>query len=342
MAIALGVYVDGGGHVSGHMQDVALLPEIEHVLMTGSEQAREIAAAMEKAEYVDDVAAVVGNSSLPAVMVLANTRDAAEVTLAAVEAGQWVYAEKPGARDAAGMEAIAAACARTGAHFTPCYARRTFPETREVKRLLGAGAIGEVWSFQANWIASQAASRGVDSWFFSREMAGGGILHWLGCHWIDLLSFVTGRRVEAVGAMLATAEERIDVEDVACVTLRLEGGAIGTIRCGYLLDPFEGYDEYQLMTAWEGSRGSLALFPGKPTKLRLRTRAEGFCAAGETQEIALSHQRAGGYALGLLRGFIEAVETGGSPPVTEDDALYVLRVIKAAHEAARTGQEQRL
>ena len=331
MAIALGVYFDGGGHVSGHMQDVALLPEIEHVLMTGSEQAREIAAAMEKAEYVDDVAAVVGNSSLPAVMVLANTRDAAEVTLAAVEAGQWVYAETPGARAAAGMEAIAAACARTGAHFTPCYARRTFADTLEIKRLIEAGALGELWSFQANWIASRAELRGVDWWGFREEIAGGGILYWLGCHWIDAISFVTGQRITEVSALCTTAEPRISVEDVACLSLRLEGGAIGTLRCGYLLNPYEGYEDCHLMTAWEGSDGWISHHPHGAVTLRARSRTH------EVADLVIDRTGAGGYAPALLSDFIKAVETGRRPRVCEDDALYVLRVIEAAYASSRTG-----
>jgi predicted dehydrogenase len=342
MAITIAAYIDGGGHVGGHMKDVALHEGIERVLMSGSEQARGIAQEIEKAEFVEDWDAVLSDLDVPAVMVLANTRDTGRLVLEAVEAGKCVYGEKPGARTAEEMEQTLAACARTGAHFTPCYARRTFPETREIRRLLEAGAVGELWSFQANWLTSQAALRGSDSWFFSDEHAGGGILHWLGCHWIDLIRYVTGERIVAVSAMVRTADERIDVEDVACLTVRLEGGAIGTIRCGFVLDPFDGYDDYQLMTAWEGSHGSISHFPHGPVTLRMRTRAEGLCSATETQQIAIDHPRTGGYALELLDGFVRSVEEGTRPPATEEDALYVLRVIEAAHEASRSGQEQRI
>ena len=340
MGITIGAYIDGGGHVSGHMGDVARCDGIDRLLVTGSEQAREIATEMPKAEFVEDWDALLDRPDVPAVIVLTNNRAAGQLNLQAAEAGTWVYGEKPGARTADEMQAIVEACEHTGAHFTPCYARRTFPATREIRRMLAEGAIGELWSFQANWITSQAALRGVDWWGFSDEIAGGGILYWLGCHWIDLIRFVTGERIVAVNAMCGTADERISVEDVACLTVRLEGGAIGTIRCGYVLTPFGEYEDYQLMTSWEGSEGWLSHFPHGSATLRMRSRAEGLGDPAETTEVAIQRVRTGGYAPELLADFVDAVEQGREPLVCEHDALYVLQVAEAAYEASRTGREQ--
>jgi predicted dehydrogenase len=340
MAITMGAYIDGGGHVGGHMKDVALHEGIERVLLTGSEQAQSLATDMEKATFVEDWETVL--EEVPAALVLTNNRDAGRVTLEAVEAGVWVYAEKPGARTADEMQSIVSACARTGAHFTPCYTRRTYPETLEIKRLLEAGVVGELWSFQANWITSQAALRGTDTWFFSEEMAGGGILYWLGCHWIDLIRYVTGERIVAVSAMCRTAEERIDVEDVACLSVRLEGGAIGTIRCGFVLDPFDGYDDYHLMTAWEGSRGAISHFPRGPVTVRTRSRGLTSIGGSDVRELAIDTTRPGAYALELLDDFLAALAQERRPLVAEDDALYVMRVAEAAYRASATGSEQQL
>ncbi|MFP4250353.1 MAG: Gfo/Idh/MocA family protein [Armatimonadota bacterium] len=340
MGITIGAYIDGGGHVGPHMKDVAASERIDTLLVTGSEEARGIAAEMEKAQFVDDWQALLDDPAVPAVMVLTNNRDAGRLTLEAVEAGTWVYAEKPGARTADEMRRIVDTCRRTDAHFTPCYVRRTFPDTLEIKRLYDAGAIGELWSFQANWITSQAQVRGVDTWFFSDELAGGGILYWLGCHWIDMIRFVTGQRIVAVSAMCRIADERISVEDVACLSVRLEGGAIGTIRCGYLQNPYHGYEDRQLMTAWEGSHGLISHYPHGETTLRMSTRAEGFCTAGERREITIEHPPTGGYALELLDDFLRAIDEGRAPLVAEEDALYTLQVAEAAYEASRTGREQ--
>ncbi|MGD9496927.1 MAG: Gfo/Idh/MocA family protein [Armatimonadota bacterium] len=342
MGITIGAYINEGGHVSGHMRDVEVHEGIDQVLVTGSEQARAIAQEMDKARSVPDWDALMREDDVRLILMLTNNRDAGRLTLEAVDSGKRVYGEKPGAHTADQMQAIVAACRRTGGHFTPCYVRRMLAESQELRRLVQGGAIGELWSVQASWITWSTALRGVDHWLFDDEMAGGGILYWLGCHWIDLLRFVTGRPIVAVSAMTATVDPRISVEDVACLAVRLEGGAIGTIRCGYLRDPSrEGYEDYQLMTAYEGSHGAVSHFPHGEVTVRALVRVAP-SAQGELRELRIEMPRTGGYAYPLLDEVVRATVEGRTPSVTEDDALYVLRVAEAAYQAARTGREREL
>lgn len=340
MGITVGAYIDGGGHVGGHMRDVELHPEIERLMVTGSEQAREVAVGMDKAHLVADWDALLATDDLPLIIMLTNNRDAGRLTLEAVQSGRRVYGEKPGARTTAEMAAIVEACRCGGGQFTPCYARRTFADTLEVKRLIAAGAIGELWSFQATWLTSSVALRGPGQWLFDRELAGGGILHWLGCHFIDLLRFVTGRRIVAVSAMTATVQPGISVEDVACLSARLEGGAIGTLRCGYVNNvASSGYEDYQLMTAYEGSAGQIAHFPSGALTVRALSRITPDAPLGELREMRIEAARVGGYAYALLDEVVRATREDRTPLLTAEDALYVLRVIEAAQESARRGRE---
>jgi len=340
MGITVGAYIDEGGHVSGHMRDVEQQPEIDRLLVTGSAQAREIAAGMAKAEFVSDWDALLATDELPLIIMLTNNRDAGRLTLEAVGSGRWVYGEKPGARTAGEMAAIVEACAHRGTHFTPCYARRTFADTLEVKQLIEAGALGELWSFQASWLTSSAALRGPEQWLFDGERAGGGILYWLGCHFIDLLRFVTGERIVAVSAMTASVQPAISVEDLACVSARLEGGAIGTMRCGYVNNVGGAdYEDYQLMTACEGSAGLIAHFPHGAVTVRSRSRLDPQAPAGQLREVRMDSPRQGGYAYALLDEVVRATIEGRAPLLTAEDALYVLRVAEAAYESARTGRE---
>lgn len=339
MAVTLGVYLDNNPHVGGHSTDLAAHPEIGRLIFTGSEEARERAATIEKAEYAADAwEELIADPEVDALMVLTNNRDAGRLSLQAVQGGKYVYCEKPGARSAADMAKIVEACAQTGAHFVPCYCRRTHPDAREIKRLIEAGAIGELWSFQAVWITSTAAARGTGNWVFNGEIAGGGILYWLGCHWIDQLRFVTGQRAVAVSAMVNTVNPDITVEDVACLSLRLEGGAIGTLRAGYLIAQCDGYDENDLMTAYEGSLGSISQRPGRPGSLTLRTRAKGFWGAGERRDLTMGKNESG-YAPELLSDFLRAARDRTTPMLTAEDAHYVLAVADAAYESSRTGAE---
>jgi predicted dehydrogenase len=340
MGMTLGIYLDDNPHVGGQTADVDGHPEIERVILTGSEEARTVAEGMTKGEYAADAwGDLIADPGVDAVMMLSDNLTAGQRSLEAVQAGKYVYSEKPGARTAEDMAKIVAACAETGAHLVPCYCRRTFPDAREIKRLIETGAIGDLWSFQATWITSTAAARGTGNWFFDNEIAGGGMLYWLGCHWIDQLKFVTGRRVEAVSAMVTSCNPDITVEDLACLNMRVEGGAIGSLRVGYLRALYDGtYSESDLMTAYEGSRGAITQLAGKTSRVRLHSRAEGFWYHGEKREMEFEITHAG-YATALLTDFLRAARDRTVPLLTADDALYVLRVAEAAYESSRTGRE---
>lgn len=294
--------------------------------------------------FAGDWHAMLAEEALPVIVILTNNRDAGALTAEAMEAGKWVYADKPGASTVADMERIVAVGERTGAYFCPCYARRGFPETRKIAELVLGGAIGELWSFQIVWVTSRAASRGTGNWLFHREPAGGGIVYWLLCHWLDLLRLATGQRVASVCAMTATLEPRIDVEDLACACLQLEGGATGTLRGGYLLDPFPGYDCADLMVTFEGSEGSLAYVPNglSEWKLRLRSKAAGYewAAGGAPVEVAAPDKS--GYGREFLREFLQAHERGTPPPATQYDALYVLKVAEAVYASAQSGSRRQI
>ena len=62
------------------------------------------------------------------------------------------------------------------------------------------------------------------------------MLTWLGCHYIDLMRYMTGDEIVSVQAEIATRSvEKIDVEDVAVLSMRLKSGAVASLHVGYML-----------------------------------------------------------------------------------------------------------
>ena len=53
-------------------------------------------------------------------------------------------------------------------------------------------------------ITTQVGLRNPSHWLFQHAGAGGRILSWLGCYWLDLLRYLSGQEVAAVGALLGT------------------------------------------------------------------------------------------------------------------------------------------
>lgn len=344
--ITLGVYYAGHPHEDAHANDIANSPDVGcAAVCSPDETAAAWYAAKIPGSYIHTGGwhAMLADLDIPAVCILADNATAGRLTLQAIEHGKWVYADKPGAASLKQMQAIVDAAAATGAHFCPCYTRRMFDETTRMADLIAGGAIGNIRSFSAVWLTSTSTIRGAENWLFHHKYAGGGIVYWLGCHWIDVLRFVTGSRVAAVSAMTSTLSRSVDVEEIACATLRLENGAIGTFRVAYVLDPFPGYTPSDLLLDIQGSRGSLTLTPsGADRVLRLRSRAPGFENAAESLEIAVPGHNRSGYASELLAAFLQALRAGTAPPATEADALYVMQVAEAIYTAAQNRSEQPL
>ncbi len=341
MGLTIGVWGTDHPHAGGHLAALKATARIDKLLIWDADPTRAHAAAADcaGAEAIPDVAALLEPGAVDAIVMLLATREAGAATCRALEAGVYVYGDKPGALTPAEMRAIVAVADRTGAHLCPCYAWRVDPTGREIKRLLDDGVLGDVWSFQGTWLTSQVALRGPANWLFHRAVSGGGILAWLACHWIDLLSHLLGPAT-VVSAMVATqCGEAIDVEDTASVVMRLGSGAIGVVRAGYSHKPFSGYDDQDLHLSFEGSRGSLYWPLGKREGYRLRTGHPAYAGLSKRWvKLEKDPPVGGGYSPDFLDAFLQSVVDRSAPPATERDALYVLEVLEAAYRSSEEGR----
>lgn len=277
--------------------------------------------------------------SSPVACIFLPTRENGPAALKALLAGKHVYADKPGALDSPQMRQIVNAVQQTGKQFGCCYAWRIDPLAREIRSLISQGILGEVWSLEAKWLTSQAAIRGPSQDLFRKQASGGGILTWLGCHWFDLLRFILGAEAVAVSAMIATNCDAIDVEDVASVNLRFSNGAIGTLRAGYILTPFDGYDPDDIFLSFEGSLGSISWHPQQRAAYRLRSSHPSLSGA-PCRTIQAEYARPGvGYSPDYLEAFLNSVLSGSPPPSTATDALKVLEILEAIYLSAAEGRE---
>jgi predicted dehydrogenase len=88
------------------------------------------------------------------------------------------------------------------------------------------------------------------------QVAGGGYGHAQLSHSTGMLCWLTGLTPEAVGALMAAPEARVDVYDALCV--RFAGGAIGTVSGAGTVPP-TGTAQYQVDLRIFGSEGLLML-----------------------------------------------------------------------------------
>ncbi|MFC4440003.1 MULTISPECIES: Gfo/Idh/MocA family protein [Natrialbaceae] len=289
-----------------------------------------------------DLETMLADAALDAVFVTLSNRDTPTAIERALEHGVDVYTEKPAARTAAELESLIDLAARTDATVCVSYPWQGHPIAEQLKSHLDRGFFGDLRGFEARFVASQLEHRDADHFIFDADASRGGILQWLGIHWIQLLAWLVDSPISRVNASTAAEFDGVDVEDGATLQLETEAGALGTFHCGYYLR--DGVYDTRLNLYGSGGRsswdpmGRTFGFEGE-TSLELESTDDDW---GATPHRTITHEYEEGAGYGgawgreFVEGFFDARETGTDPPVTLEDALTVLRILDAAYESAET------
>ena len=229
---------------------------VEVVGLAGRSPARaaEVAGRLGLATAYDSVEELVKDDSLAAVHVTSPNDVHAEQAAAALRAGRHVVCEKPLGVSALETAALAELAADTGLVNAVCFNLRFSPHNHNAAGMVRDGALGEpryvTGGYHQDWLLEETDW----NWRLVAERQGQlRAVADIGSHWLDLVSFVTGRRVTEVLADLHTfvpernhpltevgtfaghavaegverVRERMTSDDAAGILLRLEGGVRG-------------------------------------------------------------------------------------------------------------------
>jgi 1,5-anhydro-D-fructose reductase (1,5-anhydro-D-mannitol-forming) len=233
--VAFGFVVVGPGRFAAGriMPALARAPGCAAVAVVGRDRARTEAFAAEHgvpAAY-DDLAPALADPRADAVWVATPHNLHRPVVEAAAAARKHVLCEKPLAATVADARAIVRACRQAGVALGTGFHLRHHPLHREVRRLVAAGALGEVVAAQGEWSLETVPASGA-LWRLDPEASGGGIVTGTGIHVIDLLRFVLDDEVREVTAMTdAALSPHAPVETRATALLRFARGTVAVMRC---------------------------------------------------------------------------------------------------------------
>jgi len=251
----------------------------------------------------------------------------------AIRGGAHVVAEKPGCAGMAAFERVARIADDAGRQVMLAMATRLDPAALKARDLIRSGAIGKGYGADMAWVADQTRLRNPEhqkSWKVSRKLGGGGKLIFHGIHYIDLLQFLTGSRVDRVTAIKANVGGTPgDVEDAAVVSMILRDGMVASLNTGYYLD--RGYANH---IAYWGSDGWFRFDPRSttaPLVWHTRTGDEQMPAGSGVDMYGRMLQAAVDFASGAIPPFITTAES-----------VAALRAVFAAYRAADTGVTQRV
>jgi predicted dehydrogenase len=290
-------------------------------------RAREVAGRLGLATAYDSVEALVKDDSLAAVHVTSPNDVHAEQATAALRAGRHVVCEKPLGVSAAETAALAELAAASGLVNAVCFNLRFAPHNHNAAGMVRAGEIGEpryvTGSYHQDWLLEET------DWNWRLVAGRQGSLRAvadIGSHWIDLVGFVSGRRVTEVladlhtfvpernhplvevgtfaGAAVADDVERVrepmSSDDAAGLLLRLEGGMRGVCSVSQVSAGRKNRLSWEL----NGSERSLAWTSEEPEYLWVGHRGRPNEVAG-TDPALMSDLGAAvtGYPAGHVEGY---------------------------------------
>lgn len=268
-----------------------------------------------------------------------NTGPEAVVQLA--QGGKHILLEKPGAANAADARRMAEAVRTAGVAFQTGYMWRYEEGANRLRDMMADGSFGKLISLEMTWTTSDVFRRDPGHYLFNPKDSGPvGFFNWLGCHHLDLLSYVTEQSVTGVTARVGNfGGSPIDMEDGGSAILDLSGGGLATFTGGYwhprwLNDIQWNLRGTQRWVHWDpgrtGTGGVLEIHGPQPQ----------FMAMEETFELPPDDTPGyGGKAMiALLRDWVRSAHEGGDCRNTPESMVAVLEIIDRIYESSHAGR----
>ena len=173
---------------------------------------------------------------------------------------------------------------------------------------------------------------GATGWFFDKKQAFVGTMGDLGVHKADLLRWLLGEEIVEVASMVGHLYKPMgDVDDNAVCLLRTQSGAMGTLTASWTHNP--GEDN---ATTLYGSKGILRLGsdPRFSVIVELASGERQFIEAGKMQ----SNEAGGQSDSGVIRAFVESIQTNTPPAISGEEGRRALAIILACLKSSETKQ----
>ncbi|HLI21523.1 MAG TPA: Gfo/Idh/MocA family oxidoreductase [Stellaceae bacterium] len=261
--------------------------------------------------------------------------------IAAAEAQKHILVEKPLALSVNEAQGAIEACRRGGVTLGVVFNQRHDAAHQEARRLVLAGAIGELKLAHVQ-IALRAAMQRSGAaapvtWRTDPKFRAGGITVSIGDHAYDTLAYITGRQIESVSALSDATQSNPPNERVVSILLKLSGGAIGYAAASYATPfakrPFELHgtggtivieNSYTYLTGGDDPRPSLTLVNEAGITVRrfpptdcFRLEIEQFNCAIEGKGAPMTPAAEGLRALAIGGAIYESIRSGRAVAIVE-------------------------
>lgn len=236
----------------------------------------------------------------------------AGMSVESLRAGKHVFVEKPLALNTDELENVIEAQQSSGKTITVGFNRRFSPHAEKMKSLLGSAPMNVIATMNAGFIPANV-------WIHDLKVGGGRIVG-EACHFIDLITFLTGSKVKAVcmNAMGVNPEENTDN---ATLLLQYENGSTGVIN--YFSNGSKAY-----------AKERVEVYSQERTLVMDNFRkTEGFGFKGFSKlktSLDKGHKN-------QFHSLISRIQNGGAPLISMEDLINTSKASFAAIESLKTG-----
>lgn len=353
----------------GYGDVVAIIGSDEH-------RTRVRAAALGVERGTADVRSILDDPSIDVVHVCTPNRTHVELATAVLESGKHLVLEKPVALDSVTAQGLSDLARRNARHAVVALTYRGYPMVQRARALVRGGDVGNVRLIHGGYIQDWLADTTDYNWRLDPDIGGASrAVADIGTHWFDAAEYISGLRVEAVFADLATflaqrsrplsattafgvadgPMEQVDVqsEDAATILFRFEGGARGAAVISQVSPGRKNAFTLELA----GSQATLAWDQEEAERLWVRGRDEARLLTRRPEDgpppgrgipsLPAGHPEGWAEALrDLLRPFYAAVASGVAPAdepdgrdyPTLDDGVRGVAFVEAVLQSSREGR----
>ena len=296
-------------------------------------------------KYYFDYKDLIDSEKIDIVFIFSPLYQCPDIVEYAASKGINVIVEKPMAASYEGGLKIQKVCEKNNIISSVPYVWRFHFASREIKRILDSGYLGEIKALEGRYVAGRI-NRYIEadsSWLLDKKKSGGGAMWNLSVHWIDLFRyFMNFPKAERVYAEYSNITGNIDVEENAFGIIKFNNGAVVTLNAGYTL-PASFPHGKDLHINIRGSLGSLVwnpVFEGSEDEIVLCSDHPDIKIA-PNRHIKIIHKNVTGYVgmmgFEFVKEFVDSVQTTTKPLVSIKEATEVLQITEALNKSAETG-----
>lgn len=292
--------------------------EFQAIATASGVTARDIGAKYGFRRTLSNADEVISDAEVNLVMIATRHDLHAELARRALEVGRHVFVEKPLALDEEELESVIAAATRSKGELMVGYNRRFSPLARAAFEFFKDRTAPLSIAYRVN------AGRIPREHWTQDAREGGGRIVGEGCHFVDLMQFLTGSRVVRVYAeAIRSRNHQIVEEDSVFITLAFADGSNGSLA--YLAEGDKALPKERVEIFGEGRvfvlddfRSATMYRQGREETRKLRAQDK-----GQADEI---------------RAVCSVVLEGNRAPITLDDLAATSRATFRILESLRTGQ----